>query len=60
MIRNAFERGGTVYVEDERGRTLYARTGRLEGYTAGYVTVREGGSLRTFDERGLLIRSVAA
>lgn len=60
MIQNAYARGGTVYVEDQKGRVLFARNGDLHGFTQSSVTVRQGAVLQTFDEKGLLVRSVSA
>ncbi len=60
MIRNAYARSGMVYVEDQNGRALFARNGDLHGFTQTSVTVRQGAVLQTFDDKGMLVRSLSA
>jgi hypothetical protein len=57
-IASAVERGGWVYVYDERGRTLTTFPGAsqpgegLQGYTSTTVSVKRGGWINVYDERG--------
>lgn len=65
-IGTAVQRGGSVYVYDERGRLLYTRaagTGSgdgLQGFTSSTVTIRRGGSIYVYDERGRLLYTRSA
>jgi hypothetical protein len=57
-IGSAIERGSTIYVYDERGRTLFTKskgsrpTDGLQGYTGSTVSVRSGSTVYTYDEKG--------
>ena len=57
-IGSAVQRGGYVYVYDEKGRQLAmvpAGSGAddgLKGYTGATVSVRRGAYVYTYDERG--------
>ena len=57
-IGNAVQRGGFVYVYDEKGRQLSAlaagngQQDGLKGYTGATVSIRRGGFVYTYDERG--------
>ncbi len=57
-IGSAVQRGGQVYVCDERGRQLSMLQGGnglqdgLKGYTGTTVSVRRGGLFYTYDEKG--------
>jgi hypothetical protein len=57
-IANAVQRGGFVYVYDEKKRqiaTIPAGSGKgdgLKGYTGSTVNVRRGGFVYTYDEKG--------
>ncbi len=53
MIGNALQKGSTVYVYDEKGRTLYTKSGELAGYTGSTVSIKVNNTLYTYDERGL-------
>ena len=52
MIGSALQKGSTVYVYDENGRTLYSKSGDLAGYTGSTVSIRANNTLYTYDERG--------
>ena len=57
-IGNAVQRGGTVYVYDEKGRqitTLPAGTGPrdgLKGYTGSTVNIQRNSTIYSYDEKG--------
>ena len=52
-IASALQRGNTVYVYDEKGKTLIARSGlTLLGYTATTWTAKSGNTTYTYDAKG--------
>lgn len=51
-IASAVQNGSTVYVYDERGMTLYTKSGNLQGFTSTTVNVRIGTTMYIYDERG--------
>jgi phage pi2 protein 07 len=65
-VGNAVQRGGWVYIYDEKGRQLAsvsAGSGKddgLKGYTSSTVNVRRGGWIYTYDEKGRQISSTSA
>ena len=65
-ISNAVQRGGLVYIYDEKGRQGAAvsaghRTGEgLKGYTHTTVNVQRGSLIYTFDEKGRQLGAVRA
>ena len=65
-IGSAVQRGGFVYVHDERGRQLCALPAGhgpedgLQGYTGATVSVRRNGFVHTHDEKGRQISSTPA
>ena len=58
QIGNAVDRGGVVYVYDERGHQICGLPGGngpddgLKGYTSGTVSIRRGPVLYTYDAQG--------
>jgi len=62
MISTAVQRGGWVYVYDEKGSqiaTIDAADG-LQGYTSNSVSVKRGGWIYIYDERGSQINTISA
>lgn len=65
-IATAVQRGGFVYVYDEKGRqlaTIAAGAGPedgLKGYTGSTVSIRRGGFIHVFDERGRQLSTTPA
>lgn len=65
-IGNAVQRGGFVYVYDEKGRQISALSAGskpddgLKGYTGATVSIRRGGFTYTFDERGRQLSATPA
>lgn len=53
-IGSATQQGSSVSVWSEKGRLLFARAGKLVGFTSGTVTVRVGSNDMTYDDRGSL------
>lgn len=51
-IGNAVQRGNLIYVYDEKGRQLFAKSGTLHGFTGGGVVIKSGNLLYTYNERG--------
>ena len=66
MIGSAIERGSSIFVYDEHGRTLFAKAkgsgpqDGLLGFTGATVTVRFGSVIYTYGERGQTIYAKAA
>jgi hypothetical protein len=54
MIASAIQRGTTVYVYDEKGYTLFTKTGKLMGFTSTTVTIQSdsGTTQYVYDEKG--------
>jgi hypothetical protein len=54
MIGSAQQKHGTVYVYDEKGHTLFTKSGTLIGFTSTTVTIQStsGSTLYTYDEKG--------
>lgn len=65
-IGNVVERGGFVYVYDEKGHQLsaIAAGGKppdgLTGYTASRVNIRRSGFIYSYDERGHVVSTTPA
>lgn len=65
-IGNAVQRGGFVYVYNEKGHQLFTQSaGRgpndgLKGYTSGTVNIQRGGFIYTFNEKGQQISTTQA
>lgn len=53
-IGSATQQGSSVSVWSEKGRLLFAKAGKLVGFTSGTVTVRVGSNDMTYDDRGSL------
>ncbi len=53
-IGSAVQQSSSVSVWSETGRLMFARAGKLVGFTSGTVTVRAGGNDMTYDDRGTL------
>lgn len=51
-IGMAQQKGNQVYVYDERNHQLWCKSGDLQGYTSGTVTIKQGNTLYMYDERG--------
>ncbi len=53
-IANASERGGVVFVYDERGNQLCMITGggNVLGFTSTTVSIKRGGSIFVYNEKG--------
>lgn len=66
-IGNAVERGGSVYIYDEKG-LMTASIGAggsgpndgLKGYTSSSVNIQRGNCIYSYDEKGRLLRSMGA
>jgi hypothetical protein len=64
-IGSAVQRGGWVYVYDEKGRKLTSidagskKDDGLKGYTSATVSVRRGDWIYTYDEKGRRLNSTA-
>lgn len=62
-VGNAIQRGGFVYVYDEKGRQLSALAAGsgpadgLKGYTGATVNIQRGSFIYTYDERGRQLSS---
>ena len=67
-IGNAVQKGGFVYVYDEKGRQIAsigvggfgAKDDGLEGYTGSTVNIQRGGFIYTYNEKGRQISSTVA
>lgn len=57
MIASAKQNGSTVYVYDEKGHTLFTKSGTLMGFTSSSVTIKSSSSssLYTYDEKGHIL-----
>jgi hypothetical protein len=57
-IRNAVQRGASVYVYDEKGRQLFTQNAGsgpkdgLQGYTGGTVNIRRGSTIYNLRRKG--------
>jgi hypothetical protein len=57
-IANALQKGLTIYVYDECGRTLFTKilgsqpADGLQGYTSSTVSIKLGLMICTYDEKG--------
>jgi len=58
-ITAAIQRGGSVYVYNEKGNAYWQIPGKLIGFTGTTITVQRAGeySYRVMDEKGKLILS---
>ncbi|WP_036223051.1 hypothetical protein [Mesoaciditoga lauensis] len=55
MISLATQQSGeTVFVYDETGKMIFARQGKLLGWTSSTVTIKVGNMAHVYDERGQL------
>ena len=65
-IGSAVQRGGLVYVYDEKGRQLSALSAgsgpdnRLKGYTGATVSIRRGGLIYAYNEKGRQLSATSA
>ena len=51
-IGSAAQKGSTVWVYDEKGATLFTKSGELKGWTSSTVTIKQGGTLWTYGADG--------
>ena len=51
-IATAVQKGSSVYVYDDKGGTLFIRSGELQGYTSTTVSIRQGSSVYVYDANG--------
>ena len=57
-ISSAIQKGSSVHVYDERGRTMFIKSvgskpsDGLKGYTSTTVTIQQSLSIHTYDEKG--------
>lgn len=61
-IGNAVQKGGMVYIYDEKGRQtgcVSAGDG-MTGYTSGSVNVKKGGMIYGYNDKGRQISCVSA
>lgn len=54
-ISTAIQKGTHVWVYDEDNRLLFNRQGELMGYTARSISLRNGSSIVTYNEKGSTI-----
>jgi hypothetical protein len=65
-IGNAVEKGPLVYVYDEKGRQIFAKSrgnrpdDGLKGYTSATVNIKIGNLILTYDEKGRQISATSA
>jgi len=65
-IASAVEKGGLVYVYNEKGGVMYTvPSGNqpgdgLKGYTGSTVSVRRGGLVYVYNERGAITNTIPA
>ena len=65
-IGNAVEKGSLIYVYDEHGRQLFARSkgshpgDGLKGYTSNTVNIQNGSLIYTYDAKGRQISATSA
>ena len=65
-IGNAIQKGGFVYVYDEKGHQIAALSAGshpgdgLTGYTSSTVNIKKGAFIYTYDERGRQTSTKAA
>jgi hypothetical protein len=61
-LETLFKEGSSVYVYDEQGHYLFAKTtgsgssDGLAGYTGSSVSVRVGNVVKTYDDKGHFLR----
>lgn len=48
------QKGGDIYVYNEKGILLFNKHGELAGYTSSTVSVKKGNQVSTYDEKGYL------
>lgn len=60
MIDTAIQKGNSVYVYGNGNRMLFAKPGELYGYTSTSVSVKNGNSIYTYNERGSLVGTHSA
>lgn len=51
-IGSAQQKGGTVFVFNEKGVQLWSKGGDLKGYTGSSVSIQKGSTVFTFNEKG--------
>lgn len=51
-IGSAIQKGSNVYVYNEKGQSLFNRSGELTGFTSTTVTVKKGSSIICYDASG--------
>lgn len=59
-ISSAQQKGGTVYVFNEKGVQLWSKGGELKGYTGTSVSIQKGSTVFTFNEKGNQISAKSA
>lgn len=55
MIEVAIQRGPAVYIYGGGNRLLFTKNGTLAGYTSSTVTVKQGCTLFTYNDKGIMI-----
>lgn len=51
-IATAVQKGSSVYVYNEKGVTLFSRSGELVGFTSTSVSVKRGNTITCYDATG--------
>lgn len=58
-ISTAVQKGNMVYVYDEKGKVLFTRLGKLQGYTSDSVSIETTKStLSVFDPKNRVVKTV--
>ena len=56
-ISTAVQKGNMVYVYDEKGKVLFTRLGKLQGYTSDSVSIEtQKNTLSIFDPKNHLVK----
>ena len=56
-IGTAVDRGGTVYVYNEKNQQLFSRPGILHGFTSSTVSIIQRGTIYMFNEKNQQVGS---
>lgn len=56
-ISTAVQRGGWVYVYDEKGISRISLNGQLHGFTSSTVSIKRGNWIYVYDEHGGFVSS---
>ena len=65
-IANAVQRGGTVYVYNEKNQQIFTQSAGngsndgLKGYTSGAVNIKRGNTIYSYNEKGQQIGTQSA